>query len=250
MKKILAIALALVMALALSVTAFADEVILSEDTMFFSNGNWNEYDTEIGTDAFYAALQTPGAYLVFTRDTAATDVLAYGNGGWEKFLILDSWWSGTHTKGDESTSQWIALGTANHTIAMAVAGGQPYDVDIDCVLDDGIKAWYDCADILAIWEAGAYNTTGGGDVLHLISNSSPDDQYKIINVSVVVPAEPIVVEEETPAVEEEPAVEETPADDTPAVEEPKEEKPADTGLALAVVPMIVAAAAVVLSKKR
>ena len=47
-----------------------------------------------------------------------------------------------------------------------------------------------------------------------------------------------------------PAVEETPADDTPAVEEPKEEKPADTGLALAVVPMIVAAAAVVLSKKR
>lgn len=51
---------------------------------------------------------------------------------------------------------------------------------------------------------------------------------------------------EAPAEEETPAVEDTPAaEDTPA-----EEEPADTGLALAVVPMIVAAAAVVLSKKR
>ena len=61
---------------------------------------------------------------------------------------------------------------------------------------------------------------------------------------------------EGPAVEDTPAVEE-PVEETPAVEEtpvvedtPAEEEPADTGLALAVVPMIVAAAAVVLSKKR
>ncbi len=54
--------------------------------------------------------------------------------------------------------------------------------------------------------------------------------------------------EEAPAEDDTPAVEETPADDTPAVEETEE--PADTGLALAVVPMIVAAAAVALSKKR
>lgn len=45
--------------------------------------------------------------------------------------------------------------------------------------------------------------------------------------------------------EDEPAVEDTPVEDTPA-----EEAPADTGLALAIVPMVVAMAAVVLSKKR
>lgn len=57
--------------------------------------------------------------------------------------------------------------------------------------------------------------------------------------------------EETPAVEEEPAVEETPAvEDTPAVEEPKEEEPADTGLALAVVPAVLAMAVAVISKRK
>ncbi len=51
--------------------------------------------------------------------------------------------------------------------------------------------------------------------------------------------------EEAPA-DDTPAVEEIPAEDTPA----DDEDPADTGLALAIVPMVVAAAAVALSKKR
>lgn len=51
--------------------------------------------------------------------------------------------------------------------------------------------------------------------------------------------------EEAPA-DDTPAVEEIPAEDTPA----DDEAPADTGLALAIVPMVVAAAAVALSKKR
>ncbi len=59
------------------------------------------------------------------------------------------------------------------------------------------------------------------------------------------PAEEAPAEEEAPAVEEAPAEEETEA---PAVEETTE--PADTGLALAVVPMLVAAVAVVASKRR
>ena len=254
MKKLLSIALAIVLALALTVSVFAEEVLVSEDTMFFSNGNWVQYDTEIDTADFVAALETPGAYLVFTRGSAATDALAYGNGGWEKFLILDSWWSGNYPQGDGTTIQWIALGTANHNIAVTTAGGQPYDVHIDCVLDDGIKAWYDAADILAAWTAGAYNTSGAK--LTLISNSSPDDVYDIVNVSVVVPDEPI-------AAPEAPAEEETPVEDVPAVEDPAvgdtitevpaedvTEAPADTGLALAIVPMIVAMAAAVVSKKR
>ncbi len=53
-------------------------------------------------------------------------------------------------------------------------------------------------------------------------------------------------------VDDTPAVEETPAEDTPAVEDTPagDEAPADTGLALAIVPMVVAAAAIALSKKR
>ena len=84
------------------------------------------------------------------------------------------------------------------------------------------------------------NDAGAFDVCYYnvwaTSYFSTSDLGMIDNAEVVVE---IKYTEEAPAVE-----------DTPAVEEPKEEKPADTGLALAVVPMIVAAAAVVLSKKR
>ncbi len=207
MKKVLSIIMALVMVMSLTVAIAAEEVLVSEDTMFFSNGNWEQFETQISTADFVAALETPGAYFVITRGSAATGELAYTAGGWEKFNILDSWWSGNYPVADGSTCQWIALGTANHDIAVTTEGGQPYDVHIDCVLDDGIKVWYNAADILAAWTAGGYNTSGAN--LIVISNSSPDDVYDIVNVAVVVPDAPI----------EAPAEEEAPADDTPAVEE-------------------------------
>lgn len=254
MKKLLSIALAFVMLFALTVSVAAEEVIISEKTMFFSNGNWVQYDTEISTADFVAALETPGAYFVITRGSEATGELAYTAGGWEKFNILDSWWSGNYPVEDGSTCQWIALGTANHNITVATEGGQPYDVHIDCVLDDGIEVWYNAADILAAWTAGGYNTSGAN--LTVISNSSPDDIYDIVNIAVVVPDEPI-------AAPEAPAEEEAPVEDVPVVEDPANaeiiievpvedttEAPAETGLALAVVPMIVALAAAVVSKRR
>lgn len=253
MKKLLAVLMAVAMLCAMSVTVFADEVVYSEDTMFWKNGNWESYTTELGTDTLAELLSQDNAYLVFTRSNTP-DGMAYPE-HWEKFCILDAWWSGSYDPGSGTGSQWIAMGTANHTIAMAEANDQQYDVHIDAVLDDGIQVWYSGADIMAAWTAGNFNVTGGGDTLYVISNSSPDGVYSITNVSVIVTDAPVGTDaEEAPADDantEAPAENtEAPADTTETTETPVEKEPANTGIALAVVPMMVAAAAVALSKKR
>lgn len=252
MKKLLAVLMAVAMLCAMSVTVFADEVVYSEDTMFWKNGNWSDYTTELGTDVLAEQLAKENAYLVITRSNTP-DGMAYPE-HWEKFCILDAWWSGAHDPGNGESCQWIAMGTANHTIAMAEANGQQYDVHIDAVLDDGIQVWYNGADIMEVWTAGNYNVTGGGDTLYIISNSNPDDVYSITNVSIIITDAPVGTDaEEAPAddANTEAPVEntETPADTT-TTETPVEKEPANTGIALAVVHMMVAAAAVALSKKR
>ena len=75
-------------------------------------------------------------------------------------------------------------------------------------------------------------------------NTAGSLTLKSITVSVEGDVEPIVVEEpeETPA-------EETPAEETPA-DTAEPETPADTGIVLAVLPMAIAAAAMVVAKKR
>ncbi len=244
MKKLLSIALALVLAFALTVNVFAEEVIYSEDIMFFSASNWSQYTLDITVADFAAKLATPGAYVVITR-SAPTDVV-YADGGYEKFCMTDGWWSGNlGTDADGNTINTMRLGTGGHTIAVS----PEFDVLLDCVLDDGVKVWYDAAAFLAQFES----FTNGGSELLLISNTS-STAYDVVNISIVVPDEPIAAPE-APAEEEAPAEDtttEAPAEDTtteaPAVEET--DAPAETGLALAVVPAVVALAAVVLSKKR
>ena len=205
MKKLLSIAMALVMILSLTVFVAADEVLLTEDIVFFTNGNWVDYETGWKTEDFLAAIGTPNAYLVITRSTPATADMAYGNTGYEKFCIQDSWWAGNFPVGDGTTRQWINLGTANHTIAATTEGGQPYDVDIDAVQDDGLVAWYEGSAILELWNAGAANASGANVLLR--SNSSPDGVYDIVKAEVIVLDTPI-------AAPEAPAEEEAPADDT------------------------------------
>ena len=240
MKKLLSIALALVLALALTVNVFADEVIYSEDLMFFKIGSWESYPLEITTEDFIEALKTPGAYVVITR-SAPSDITEWVDGLYEKFCMTDSWYSlnlGADSKGE--TINHVRMGTKGHTIADA--GNE--DVAVDCVYDDGVKVWYNAADLLPLWEVW----TPGSSELLLISNTS-STAYEVANFSIVVPDEVPGGAAEAP-VEETPAVEDTPAvEETPAVEDTSE-APAETGLALAIVPMIVALAAVVASKKR
>ena len=86
---------------------------------------------------------------------------------------------------------------------------------------------------------------------HFISNEGAGDGiYKITNVSIIVPDAPIEAPAETPAENTEAPAENTeaPAENTEAPAETSE--PADTGIVLALLPMAVAAAAVVVSKRK
>ncbi|MCD7847378.1 MAG: hypothetical protein LUG49_05055 [Oscillospiraceae bacterium] len=140
------------------------EVVYSNEDGI-SAGNWNQVD--LGDLDLIEALSQDGAILVITRDTET--VVSFADGGYEKFLLIDSWWSNGQSP--------ISLGTAGHTSA---------DEDvIDCTSDDGITAVYDGSAIYAAWEDGGY--AEGGSTLVFISNTSAS--YKITSIQVLVPVE-------------------------------------------------------------
>ncbi|MCD8006432.1 MAG: hypothetical protein LUF29_05590 [Oscillospiraceae bacterium] len=140
------------------------EVAYSYDKSI-SAGNWTQ--VELDDLGLIEALAEDGAILVITRDSATST--SFANGDYEKFLLIDSWWS--------NNNQTISLGTAGHTSA---------DEDvIDCLSDDGTVAIYDGATIYAAWEAGNY--AAGGDKLVFISNTSAS--YKIVSIQVLVPVD-------------------------------------------------------------
>ncbi|MCD8006421.1 MAG: hypothetical protein LUF29_05535 [Oscillospiraceae bacterium] len=130
-----------------------------------SAGNWTQVD--LGDLELIEALSEEGAILMITRDTETT--VSFADGEYEKFLLIDSWWS--------NNQQPVSLGTAGHTSA---------DEDvIDCVSDDGTVAIYDGATICEAWTEGGYDE--GGSTLVFISNTSAS--YKIVSIQVLVPVE-------------------------------------------------------------
>ena len=246
MKKFVSIALAIVMVLSVSVCAFADDALVSEDTVFWSNGNWNDYTLDsITMPALLEALQTEGACLVVTRDTETH--LVYDDGVWEKFMILDSWWSGV----DATTgNQWVCLGTGGTTSA-----DEPDSGIIDCVYDDGVTIMWDGATVAQALIDGGFNSEGNA---YMIINSSDDGAYKVTNVSVVISEYATSTsssEEETTDETSDEAAEDTSdaTEETAEASESTETSTAsspDTGVALALVPMAIAGFAVVSSKRR
>ena len=246
MKKFVSIAIALVMVLSLTVCAFADD-LPSEDTMFWSNGNWNDYTLdEITMPELLEALQLEGACLSVTRDTETH--IVYDDGAWEKFMILDSWWQGV----DVTTgNQWVCLGTGGTT-----SEDEPDSGIIDCVYDDGVTILWDGATVAQALIDGGFNSEGN---VYMIINSSDDGAYKVTNVSVVISeyaTSTSSAEEETTEETSEETTEEA-EDTSDATEETAETTESsstasspDTGVALALVPMAIAGIAVVSSKRR
>ena len=122
----------------------------------------------------------------------------------------------------------------------------------DVVMIDVIDGAFDYTGEISVVADGSIQGSAAPSVLIL---KGPDWQTPLSNITVEVveiTSDKIVAAEEAPVetpVEEEAPAEEAPVEDTPAVEAPADEAPAETGLALAIVPMIVAAAAVILSKK-
>ncbi len=236
MKKFVSIVLAMLMVCAMAVTVCAEEVLFSEDIPFWDAGNWSEYD--ITDEGFFELLNNESAYLVFTRDKETH--IEFADGVYEKFCLVNSWWGTTFPNPLDEACNFIQLGTAGHGSA------EEASVLVDCVYDDGIKVMWPAK---AIYDILAANDALGKGGAHLISNTSSTD-YKIINVSIIVPDAPIEAPAETPAENTEVPAENTeaPAENTEAPAETSE--PADTGIVLALLPMAVAVAAVVVSKRK
>ncbi len=218
MKRILSAAVAVVMALALCVSAFA----AYEETTVFGlfigdpdNGGWSAVDT--------VEVTGPGTYtLTYSGDAKALSwIIVKNNAG-------------------EAEPTTIPSGTTIRTTSITMDGtaaefdsGEAYDYAAG--FDGTIEIQY-------------YNSfTGNNHILNVPTEAST------IEVTFVVDPDNAPAESETPA-EETPA-EETPAestdtttDDTTTTTEP--ETPAETGIVLAVLPMAIAAAGVIAFKKR
>ncbi|MCD7771608.1 MAG: hypothetical protein LUH23_05930 [Oscillospiraceae bacterium] len=141
--------------------------VLYSNTTSLKCGNWEQVNLDSDT-SLMDALAEDGAILVVTRDTET--VVSYADGGYEKLLFIDSWWSNNSTP--------MALGTAGHTSA------DESDV-IDCTSDDGITIIYDGATIYQAWVDGGY--ADGGNAIVFISNTSAS--YNIVSIQVLVPVD-------------------------------------------------------------
>ena len=215
MKKILAIAVAVVMAMALSISVFADDVLFSHDfTDAHADGWWEDTSVNgFGSDAdFIAALKTEGAVLRVYGDLS-------GGGQW----------------GFQSTVSW------KNVLVKTVDDPSDADNQVIYVPAEGDYLEVDAATVIAGCDAIGCDLSG----YNWINGSGAGDTTKI---EVVIPA-----------AAEEPAADETaeaPADDAAAEEAPAaDEAPAaeaaapSTGIALAVIPAVIAMAAVAVSKK-
>lgn len=222
MKKLISIALAAILVLALSVTAFAYDVpgsaiLSSAEGPATATGWW--YGTWMDADQkveFANALYGGEAKYI---------VVAY-----EGELVPDYEGGIGHQAGFMDETGSIHLFHFNHPTDGQVANSEKIEYA------DGVTYIFYSAEAML-----TYLTNAG---LDFSSGTNFDwyigapDQYPLVGLYVVKDA----------AVEA--PVEDTPVEDTPVEETPVEETPAETGLALAVVPMIMAVAAIVVSKKR
>ncbi len=175
MKKILAIATALMLAISsLCVFVVADtttveingttyEVLFSEDCTFASGG-WSTYSISDSTN-FMSALQTENALVLITRN--AEPVIDSDNSDYEKFIFVDSWWG-------QSSS--LAGDTGYYTEDSVTFH---YTFDVDLVVA------YDAATIYDFISTGI--SAAGGGSAQIVSNTS--ETYTVTNISVVVATE-------------------------------------------------------------
>ncbi len=199
---------------------------------------------------------------VFAYDAPVTLGLYFGdpdNGGWGATDTVEVEKPGVYTltyEGNAKNLQWVIIKTATgnqETEPTSIPAGtiiRVTELNLDGVVYtfDGGSATYDYAvgangtiedQLLNIYTGAAHIDNAPATVSKLVLTFAVDPDNIVDE-----PAEEEAPAEEAPATEEEveaPAEEEAPA---------TEEAPAETGLALAVVPMLVAAAAVVISKKR
>lgn len=245
MKKLLSIALALVLAFSLMLTSVS-ALNLENKTLYIQfwaqdTATWSWKAANEGSQVAIPLGETVTVNYTDVTNWIALDTSASINMGLQ---VLDQTLTanGEHSVVKYELSDAVIKSTGYDDLVIPVAG--VYEVTHDTVR----PSWTTDDSVIG---GSAEDYTIDPSLIGLVDAAQYVEWYKNITSMTVTVTYLEYNGEGAAAVEEEPAVEETPAvEDTPTVEEPKEEKPADTGLALAVVPMIVAVAAVVLSKKR
>ena len=215
MKRIISVALAVVMVLALSVSAFA-------------------------------AYEEPVEFGLYFGDP--------DNGGWGVAASTEVTGPGTYTityEGDARNLQWIIVkNAAGETEPTSIPEGTV--IRTTSITMDGVEATFDTGD--------SYDyTVGANGTVEIQYNNSYTGFAHITNmpasagtivVTFVVDPDNAPAEDTTPA-DDTADDEAAPAESTDTEEAPAEDTtPADTGIVLAVLPMAVAAAAVVVARKR
>ena len=228
MKKILALVLALALALcAMSVSVFAEEIVLLED----ANG-WAQVDPAAPWDGFGIGVAVNDKLV---GDITLDDVKAIAAAGGAK-LVLEFSCSSIATW--QTTSPEAQFNCWDNEEALQV------NSELTELGDNRYIATFEFDALVANLEAAGLTLDGVNNLgIQVWAND-----FVLYSAKIVTDGDAAV---ETPAEEEAPATEEAPVEEETVVEEPTtEEAPAETGLALAVVPMIVAAVAVVASKRR
>ena len=173
------------------------------------------------------------------------------NGGWGAAATVEVTGPGEYTlsyEGEARNLNWIIIkNNAGETEPTSIPEGTT--IRTTSIVMDGVEATFDTGEY--------YDATTGFDGTLEIQYTNTFTGYahitnfpaSVSSIEVTFVVDPDnAPAEETPA-EDTPA-EETPAEETPAEETPAEETPSETGIVLAVLPVAVAAAAVVVSKKR
>ncbi len=217
MKKLLTIALAFVLAMSLAVSVAAFEGSADVSLYLGNDSDWVTVNGDTVT------IDGPGEYTLtltgLTRDSANLTVL------YIKDVAVEA--QEAETTNLPSDIEIITKSLKINGEEIALDEGYPTTLNENGVFD---VCYYN------IWATSYFKTLGMGEI---------NEVTVVFEVVEGAAAEEAPAEEEAPAteVEDTPATEEAPADDTAS-------EPADTGLALAVVPMLVAAVAVVASKRR
>ncbi len=157
---------------------FSDYTVAGTATFTdFSATNWGSQSFDM---AIIEALNTEGSLLVITRSEYDADA------GYDKFLLIDTWWSMSDSNGD---AKWLSLGTSITKIS------DNDGVDIDCLFDNGTTVVYDGAAVYAALMELNLNTSSGAE-MSLISNSG-STSYSITSVTAYVPTTSAGEETET-----------------------------------------------------
>ena len=215
MKKILAIVIAMVMVLSLSVSVFAEEIVV------FNNPEGEAFSDLVDPWDFYGIGGFWGRAAANVLDITIDEVQEIASAGGATFTMVVT---GTEY-GDSAPNLTFDFSDPQAAAQFVVTDNG----------DGTYTATAEFDDLVAAWEANGKTID---DIQNLLVQPNFSD-FKLISATISTGEDAVEV---TPVEDETPAEDETPVDTT--------ETPAETGIVLAVLPMAVAAAAAVVAKKR